>query len=235
MRILGHEITEKMLAESEVTKATIRRRLNRGWTIEEALFGKKIKTERVAGYDILSEDLADAKKRGISKQTIRSRIYKGMTPEQAMTAKPFTKAKGMNVGGVEIPLKDVEIARKNGIHDKTLRQRISNGWSVERAINEPVKKIGRPNRYPQEFIDRAKRNGINRKNFVRRMHNGWSLEDAASIPFNKSRDDMTETEELLVVLGRMKYLNRTEDEVYNPEPLMKKLNVTWDDIEEVEC
>ena len=235
MKILGHEVTEEMLKKSEVTKATIRRRLNRGWTLEETLYGKKIKTERVAGYDILSEDLADAKKRGISKQTIRSRIYKGMTLEQAMTAMPFTKAKGMNAGGVEIPLKDVETARKNGIKDRTLRQRLQSGWSVERAITEPVKQIGRPTKYPQEFIDKAKQNGISRINFVRRMRNGWSLEEAATVPYSKSRDDLTETEELLAMLGRMKYLIRTEDETFNPAPLMKKLKVTWDDIKEVKC
>lgn len=50
-----------------------------------------------------------------------------------------------------------------------------------------------------------------------------------------SEDELTETEELIAMLGRMKYLNRTQDETYNPEPLMKKLNVTWDHIKEVEC
>lgn len=235
MIILGHEISDKMLAESEVTKATIRRRLNRGWTIEEALYGKQIKTERVAGYDILSEDLAKAKKRGISKQTIRSRIYKGMTLEQAMTAKPFTKAKGMKASGVKITIDQLEIARNNGVKDKTLRQRIASGWSVERAIVEPVKQIGRPSKYPQELLDRAERNGITRKNFAKRIRNGWSPEDAANVPYNKSREDLTETEEMLAWLGRMKYLNRTQDEIYNPAPLMKKLKVTWDDIKEIKC
>lgn len=50
-----------------------------------------------------------------------------------------------------------------------------------------------------------------------------------------SREYLTETEELIAMLGRMKYLNRTQDEIYNPEPLMRKLKVTWDDIKEVEC
>lgn len=50
-----------------------------------------------------------------------------------------------------------------------------------------------------------------------------------------SEDELTETEELIAMLGRMKYLNRTQDEIYNPVPLMKKLNVTWDDIKEIKC
>ena len=143
--------------------------------------------------------------------------------------------KGMKVLGVEITSDQLEIARKNGIKKRTLRHRILSGWSVERAIAETVMKRGRPSKYPQELIERAKRNGINRKNFSKRVNNGWSLEDAATVPLNKSRDDLTETEELLAMLGRMKYLNRTEDETYNPVPLMKKLNVTWDDIKEIKC
>lgn len=141
----------------------------------------------------------------------------------------------MKVSGVEITPEQLQIARKNGLKNGTLRHRILSGWSVERAIAETVKKAGRPSKYPPELIERAKRNGINRKNFSKRVLNGWSLEDAATVPFNESRDDLTETEELIAMLGRMKYLNRTEDEIYNPVPLMKKLNVTWDDIEEVKC
>ena len=141
----------------------------------------------------------------------------------------------MNVGGVVIPLKDVQVARENGIKDKTLRQRISNGWSIERAISEPTKKINRRNKFPEELIEMAEQNGINRKVFVRRVYSGWSLEEAATIPYSKSRDDLTETEELIAMLGRMKYLNRTANEGYNPVPLMKKLKVTWDDIREVRC
>ena len=235
MRILGHEITEEMLEKSEVTKATIRRRLNRGWTIEEALYGKKIKTERIGGLDVPKEDIAKAKELGISKQMIRNRLAKGLTLEEAMTVRRHANAKGMNAGGVRVSLDQLKTAHKNGIKEKTLRQRILNGWSVERAISEPVKQIGRPSKFPQEFVDKAAKNGINRKAFVRRVYSGWSLEEAATVPYSKSRDDLTETEEMLAVLGRMKYLIRTEDETFNPEPLMKKLNVTWDDIEEVKC
>lgn len=152
-----------------------------------------------------------------------------------MTKKRPTKAKGMKVLGVEITSDQLEIARKNGIKNRTLRHRILSGWSVERAIAETVMKRGRPSKYPQELLDQAKRNGINRKNFTNRIRNGWSVEQAANVPFNKSKDDLTETEELIAMLGRMKYLIRTEDETFNPVPLMKKLNVTWDDIEEVKC
>lgn len=235
MKILGHEITEKMLAESEVTKATIRRRLNRGWTIEEALYGKKIKTERIGGLNVPKEDIAKAKALGISKQMIRNRLAKGMTLEEAMTVRRHANAKGMSVGDIRVSLDQLKIAHKNGVKDKTLRQRISNGWSVQRAISEPTKKINRSSKFPQEFIEMAEQNSINRKAFVRRVRNGWSLEEAATIPYSKSRDDLTETEELIAMLGRMKYLIRTEDETFNPAPLMKKLNVTWDDIKEVKC
>ena len=235
MKILGHEITEEMLAESEVTKATIRRRLNRGWTIEEALYGKKIKTERIGGLNVPKEDIAKAKALGISKQMIRNRLAKGMTLEDALTTRRHANAKGMSVGDIRVSLDKLKIAHKNGVKDKTLRQRISNGWSVQRAITVPVKQLGRPSKHSQDFIDKAAKNGINRKAFVRRVYNGWSLEDAATIPYSKSRDDLTETEELLAMLGRMKYLNRTEDETYNPVSLMKKLKVTWDDIKEIKC
>lgn len=235
MKILGHEVTEEMLKKSGLSESGLRHRLQIGMTLEQALINTKSTTERVAGFDVPKEDIAKARALGISKQTIRSRLYKGMTLEQAMTAKPFTKAKGMKASGVKVTLEQLQTSRKNGIKDKTLRQRLASGWSVERAIVEPVKEIGRPSKHPQELIDRAKRNGISRRNFTKRIRSGWSPEDAASVPFNKSREDLTETEEMLAMLGRMKYLIRTEGETFNPEPLMRKLKVTWDDIKEVEC
>ena len=52
---------------------------------------------------------------------------------------------------------------------------------------------------------------------------------------NKSRNDSMGAEETLALLGRMKYLNRVQNDNYNPIKLMRKLNVTWGDIKEVEC
>lgn len=235
MKILGHEVTEEMLKKSGLSKSGLRHRLKIGMTLEQALINTKSTTERINGIDVPKEDIAKAKALGISKQTIRSRLYKGMTLEQAMTVKLNANAKGMNAGGIRVSLEQLEIASKNGVKDKVLRQRIRSGWSVDRAISEPVKKKGRPAKYSQELFDKAEENGISKKILLRRIQKGWSEEEASTIPYSKSRDDLTETEEMLMWLGRMKYLNRTEGEVFNPTPLMNKLKVTWDDIKEVKC
>ena len=55
------------------------------------------------------------------------------------------------------------------------------------------------------------------------------------VSHNNSRSDSMTMEETLALLGRMKYLNRVQNDKYNPIKLMKKLGVTWGDIKEVEC
>lgn len=235
MKILGHEVTEEMLKKSGLSKSGLRHRLKIGMTLEQALINTKSTTERINGLDVPKEDVEKAKALGISKQTIRSRLIKGMTLEEALTTRLHANAKGMNAGGKRVSLEQLKTAEKNGVKEKTIRQRIASGWSVERAISEPTNKTNKRNKFPKELLDIAEKNGIGRRIFNRRVHSGWSLEEAATTPYSRSRDGLTETEEMLAWLGRMKYLNRTEDAMFHPESLMKKLNVTWDDIKEVKC
>ena len=135
-----------------------------------------------------------------------------------------------------------QIAKENGIHSATLWNRLNKlGWDIESAIT--VKYVKQPMivkgvEVSDEQLEEALERGITRKRIHARLYNGWTLEDTLTKPVReivtKNKD---ERGELIKVLGRMKYLNRieTEEVPYNPEPLMKKLKVTWDDIKEVKC
>lgn len=133
-----------------------------------------------------------------------------------------------------------KIAKENGIHSATLWNRVNKlGWDIERAITE--KYVKQPMNVKgvevsDEQLEIALNNGISRKRVHARLYNGWTVEDTITTPVRELVTKNTdERGELIKVLGRMKYLNRVQDETYNPQALMTKLKVTWNDIEEIKC
>lgn len=79
--------------------------------------------------------------------------------------------------------------------------------------------------------------GLSLQTIRMRIQRGWTREDALNTPERHytTQDIENSVEEALKTIGRMKYLNRVNDDIYYPEKWMNKLGITWDDVEEVAC
>lgn len=149
-----------------------------------------------------------------------------------------------------------QIAEDNGIKTKTLSSRLSKGWPIEDAITmQPHERYARVNRkrtiYGVELsegdINTARENGIANKTLQGRFKQGWTKERAINTPVRKSSHPYgpvpkpeIEGEELLTIIGRIKYLQKVDKSfpMPIPKPLLIKLKQTGrtlDDVQAVKC
>lgn len=149
-----------------------------------------------------------------------------------------------------------KIADDNGIKRKTLGSRLSKGWSIEDAImTKTNSRYSRLNRtrtiygveLSEEDMETAKRNGIATKTLQGRFKQGWEKERAIHTPVRKSDrkygpppKPTIEEEELLTIVGRIKYLQKKDKSfpMPVPKPLLIKLKQTGrtlDDVRAVKC
>lgn len=149
-----------------------------------------------------------------------------------------------------------QIADDNGINRKTLGSRLKNGWKIEKAITSKTNsKYSRRNRkrtlygveLSEEDIEIAKKNGIANKTLQGRFKQGWDKERAIHTPTRKQSrgyvppsNPEIEGEELLKIIGRIKYLQMQEKDfpMPIPKPLLIKLKRTGrtlDDVQALEC
>lgn len=148
------------------------------------------------------------------------------------------------------------IAEDNGIKTKTLSSRLSKGWPIEDAISmQPHERYARVNRkrtiygveLTEDDIKAAQRNGIANKTLQGRFKQGWTKERAINTPVRQSSHAYgpapkpeIEGEELLQIIGRIKYMRMQERDfpMPIPKPLLIKLKQTGrtlDDVQAVEC
>lgn len=149
-----------------------------------------------------------------------------------------------------------KIADDNGIKRKTLGSRLSKGWSIEDAImTKTNSRYSRLNRtrtiygveLSEEDMETAKRNGIATKTLQGRFKQGWGKERAIHTPVRQSDrkygpppKPTIEEDELLKIVGRIKYLQKKDKSfpMPVPKPLLIKLKQTGrtlDDVRAVKC
>jgi len=127
-----------------VRKQTLKMRLERGWSIEEALGvkprkGKPHPSEHFLTHNGQTHNLATwSKMLNFPGSVLKMRIYRGWSVEKALTT-PTDSLKGKlyNCDGKEKTL--TEWAKKTSLPRHILYLRIRNGWSVKRALATPVR------------------------------------------------------------------------------------------------
>lgn len=149
-----------------------------------------------------------------------------------------------------------QIADDNGINRKTLGSRLKHGWSIEDAIhtktNSRYSRLNRTrNLYGVELseddIKTAQSNGIPNKTLQGRFKQGWEKERAINTAVRKSSHAYgpppkpnIEEDELLKIIGRIKYLQKKDKSfpMPIPKPLLIKLKQTGrtlDDVQVMKC
>lgn len=135
----------------------------------------------------------------------------------------------------------MEIAKSNGLTYPHIYGRVMrNGWPVEVAIStpkgEPIQKrqymVVRGTVVTAEQIQTALENGIQKNTIKSRIQKGFTVEDAITHPIQGvSKHDITK-DELIKIIGRLKYLKWTI-----PKGLKKRaseLNLNIDSIKTLE-
>jgi hypothetical protein len=144
---LGEEKTVSEWGRQFGIKAdSIYERLNRGWSVEEAITKKpdiaRNRRDNVwIKYKGESLILADWSKRtGVSGKTINRRIRDyGWSVEDALTKNPKRNPKGFKYLEFEgKSMTQAEWAKETGIKPSVICKRLKRGWSVEDALTMPV-------------------------------------------------------------------------------------------------
>lgn len=149
-----------------------------------------------------------------------------------------------------------KIAYDNGINRNTLGSRLTHGWSIEDAIHTKTNsRYSRLNRtrtlygveLTEDDVNTAKSNGISNKTLQGRFKQGWEKERAINTPVRKQSRGYVpppkpeiEGEELLKIIGRIKYLQKKDKSfpMPIPKPLLIKLKQTGrtlDDVRALKC
>ena len=143
--------------------------------------------------------------------------------------------------------KHIKLAEQNGIGKDTFMSRLYRGWSVDKACEaKPQPKV----ELPDWVRKQAESNGISYKVLHARLSNGWSYERACTQGtshkarvrpkvYEKVAEKEMSDEEVLEIIGRIKYLNKKELKEFPiiiPQPMRKRIeqmNMSVDEIEEV--
>lgn len=185
-----HESFVDMCKAWNKTENTVRSRLQRGETLEQALtrdnLDRAVKDENGVIYDNIGEM---AKARGISRNTITNRLNAGMTLEEAVS---MGKLAGR---GISTACKDhrgteyksiAKMAEAHEIAVGTLRTRLKSGWTLEEALTTPTN-------YRETYRDHegrefkglqamCKYHGISVNAYKLREKKGWSIEKILTTP-----------------------------------------------------
>jgi len=196
------------IIKPDVNFHTIKARMQRGWSNEEA-FGlvkrnvrsKCCKPICVDGKMFESEkDASDFY--GVLDVTFHGRLRMGWTPEQAAGIEEAPKKIWKTIRGIDFN-NLAQAARHFGVKPNCVRSRLDRGLSLEQALGlEPIKKkeYNNPRCKPvtvfgKTFRSRtkaaefyAKEKGLNVNTILGRVFRGWTLEDAVSM------DNMDNTE-----------------------------------------
>lgn len=147
-----------------------------------------------------------------------------------------------------------QIAERNGIQRKTLGSRLTKGWSIDKAItirtNESYSRKRKGHMLQGHYISDeqmavATSNGIQIKTLSARLKHGWSIEDSITkdtrrIRYGGNPKSEIDGDELLEIIGRIKYLRMQEKDfpMPIPKPLLiklKRIGRTLDDVQALKC
>lgn len=122
--------------EVGISRATIEKRLDSGWSIEDAI-KTPIREQIFLTFNGKTQNVADwCKELGLNVGTVRGRLKKGWSTEEALTGKGHNLSKGVPrmlfYDGREQSV--TGWARELNINKSTLFSRLNKGWSVEEAL-----------------------------------------------------------------------------------------------------
>ena len=181
-------------------------RLQRGWTIEQAI-GLEPRNHKNAGYIEITVEgrtfpniKAAADFYGVNERTARGRLGRlGWTPEEAFgVVKKIVKhpmSKPITIDGVVFD-DHKSAADFYGLKRSAFYERLRSGYTPEQAAGIEQKPRRKKHPYAKEVtvfgelypsINQAcrqlsKKSGLNFHTVQGRLHRGWSIEDAVSLP-----------------------------------------------------
>lgn len=195
----GEKLTIKQMSERfDVPEVTIRDRLARGASLEDALshgkiikgklsqrkkYGQRKKVSLVvdgveySGYKALGEAY------GLKQYVVRERIVKhGWTPEEAV--KKQGKSKSLVIDGVKYD-KLNDVSEKFGISQSAINRRLDDGWTPEEAVNlmthESLVNIEYQGNKYTSIKALSEAVGITTGKLTSRFNNGYTVEEAVAM------------------------------------------------------
>lgn len=172
-----------------VNKSTVRHRLARGWSVEDA-FAMASEPIRMLTYQGETMSIAQwAQRVGINQNCIRNRLKRGWTVEDALTTPTAEKPPDITFRGETKSIQ--EWTDTLGVDYYTLRLRLAKGWTVEDAFTTPYEKPLNRGRPPKMLtLDGvtdtlqhwAKQHGLTCQTVHNRLQRGWTVEDALTTP-----------------------------------------------------
>ena len=202
-------------AENGIQQSTLAARVDRGWTIQEAITTKRrAKTEKnkeqqpwnINGIVIHPEEVLKAKANGIKRAALDFRIrVTGLSVEEAISIPPGMKK---TVKKRKFTEEEILKAEEKGVSYGVYTKRRRLGWSIEDAINTPVKAAKKFN--PKD-IQKAKEYGVSYNSFVKRQNEGWSIEETIYTPPRRRRNSKKTEAEVKKRIKENKK-NREKDE-----------------------
>lgn len=191
---------------------------------------------------LTNEQKQTAKSNDIPLSRVRQRIAQGWSVDKAITQPIRHKKKmhgGMRVGDAFITAVQLQIAEENGLNKDMIRHRVYRGMSVQDAISTEKYTPEIKKHYTDADRALAEQNGISMDCVHQRIKRGWGKRKALTTPHKQV--PRTQERDTLEVIGRKKYLNRTE---YADHPLpffpsemkmLKQWGLTLDDVKEVKA
>jgi len=119
-------------------KATIRMRLERGWSAERTLTEPLVDCRKPITFQGICLSMTEwAARLGMTKDVLHKRLTSGnMTVAKALST-PYKKRPHIQITHNGVTKKLHEWASQLGIKPAVLRNRINRGWSTERALTTP--------------------------------------------------------------------------------------------------
>lgn len=185
----------------KIDKDAFSKRLDSGWTLEDALTKPKgynpQKREKTKCADHMGNEfdsLAEmANAYGISPGTVYSRLQKGWTVEEALQTVPNSSKACCDHLGREFKSLN-ELCKFWNISKDTYQRKIRQGWSVEEVLTKkrvypPQKKVF--DHMGNEFASTSEMCsywGVNRRTFADRIKSGATVEKALTYKHNAIKD-----------------------------------------------
>lgn len=176
--------------------STVKNRLNKGWSLEDALTKNRTSARSIEIYDHLGNKfesmIAMCKHYNMNYQVIDRRLRNGWDIEKALTT-PAVKAhkKSYDHLGNEFASITDMCDHYKTVTPTAFNERIAKGWTVEQALLTPSSVPDKPcdhlgNEY-ETVDDLCAAYGISVNTYYSRMKSKWSLEDRLTTPSGEHR------------------------------------------------
>lgn len=178
----------KQLADTlGVVKFTIKRRLDKGMTLEAAI--EDIKNSQPVYNGVIYKNATElAKHEGVLPRVLLNNLRSGMSVDDAVRAAKEYKQREIVYEGVAYPSLTALCCAKKVPYYAVLH-RLSVGWDFERAINTPVMPSDSSLEYKgvryAGIKTLARAVGMNASTLHDRLKRGWTIEEAVETPLGE--------------------------------------------------